>query len=159
MKKDAIQQKKDLRLKRLSYKKHVQMDDDQELNMIMNYNSSAKQEVSQANSDQKTEESNISLGMPTFYQQHGSHQNNQDKFYNMRSPNEDLINLENSLHLQQEQEKRSKRQQQQLQEQQFRLSMSSMKNQISEVIKEELNESQRSNTGRDSPKEINESMI
>lgn len=37
--------------------------------------------------------------------------------------------------------------------------MSSMKNQISEVIKEELNESQRSNTGRDSPKEINESMI
>lgn len=68
MKKDAIQLKKDLRLKRLSYKKHVQMDDDQELNMIMNYNSSAKQEVSQANSDQKTEESNISLGMPTFYQ-------------------------------------------------------------------------------------------
>lgn len=101
IKKEAIQHKKDMRLKRLSYKKHVQMDDDQELNAIMNYNCSAKQEVSQANSDQKTEESNISLGMAGFYNQPGSSQN-QDKFYSVRSPNEDLINLENSLHLQQE---------------------------------------------------------
>lgn len=36
----------------------------------------------------------------------------------------------------------------QKQEQQFRLSMSSMKNQIQEVIKEDLNESGRSNTNR-----------
>jgi len=34
-----------------------------------------------------------------------------------------------------------KQKQMQMQEQQFRLSMSSMKNQITEVIKEELNES------------------
>jgi hypothetical protein len=38
--------------------------------------------------------------------------------------------------------------QMQKQEQQFRLSMSSMKNQIHEVIKEDLNESVRSNTNR-----------
>ena len=49
---------------------------------------------------------------------------------------------------QQIQERRELRQ---LQEQQFRLSMSSMKNQISEVIKEDLNESLRSHTGRNSP--------
>lgn len=34
-----------------------------------------------------------------------------------------------------------------------------MKTKISEVIMEELNESQRTNTGRDSLKEGNESMI
>ena len=48
-------------------------------------------------------------------------------------------------------ELRQKQKQMQLQEQQFRLSMSSMKNQISEVIKEDLNESVRSNTGRNTP--------
>lgn len=38
-----------------------------------------------------------------------------------------------------------------MQEKQFRLSMSSMKNQISEVINEDLEESIKSNTGRNTP--------
>lgn len=53
-------------------------------------------------------------------------------------PMEQQSNMQMQNHQQTLQERRELRQ---LQEQQFRLSMSSMKNQISEVIKEEVEES------------------
>jgi len=47
----------------------------------------------------------------------------------------------------------------QIQEKQFRLSMSSMKNQISEVINEDLEESIKSNTGRNTPNQTPKDSI
>lgn len=137
------------------------MDEDQELNMIMTYNSGAKSPeiVGPGGSPTKLDESNGNSSFQNFYQQQHNQQSQERLYAQGRAQNEDLINLENSLQVQQEAERRSKRQQQQLQEQQFRLSMSSMKNQINEVIQEVDHESQRSYTGRESAKEIHESMI
>lgn len=127
--------------------------------MIMTHNQSQQKLNEQQMSEQKMPENNCGAhGYPNYYQY--PHTPQQERYVPRPQQNQDLINLEsNNQQQQQLQEQQERREIRQKQEQQFRLSMSSMKNQISEVIKEDLNESQRSNTGREnSVKDINESM-
>ena len=78
--------------------------------MIMTYNGSSKPEAPPSTNDSKLGESeNGNSSFQNFYQQQYNHQS-QERFYNQRAPNQDLINVENSLQIQ-EQERRNKRQQ------------------------------------------------